>query len=541
MKFFLIPFLLFAFILHSCKSIDKNVVIEQIQPEYPVLKFKDFNHVLQIKIVLVDSTKTSMLNEIDLNLNGTSDFSSIESVALYNNSSNKGFLTDQKVLFAESNEIKPTMRFKGKMNLKQKENILWVSFKLKDDTDISSKLACVCKSVITNYGTAKVKELINPTQLRMGVALRNHNDDDVHTYRIPGLVTTNKGTLLACYDVRRDLGRDLQGNMDIGISRSIDGGNTWEPMRIAIDMGEYGGLPQKFNGVSDACLLVDKNSDNIFVCGLWMHGVINDDGKWIDGLTEESEDWNHQWLNKGSQSGFGIKQTAQFLIAKSNDDGKSWQEPVNLTQMCKKEEWWLWAPAPGAGITMSNGTLVLPTQGRDKKGECFSNITYSSDGGKTWKTSSPAYTNTTECAVVELPSGGLMLNMRDNRNWDNKGETNGRAIFTTNDMGETWIEHPTSHGGLNEPTCMASLYKHDTLLFFSNPDSKHDRKNITIRTSFDYGETWPLTPRLLLDEGNSAGYSCLTNIGDDQLGIIYESSQAQLVFQRISINDILKN
>jgi len=164
--------------------------------------------------------------------------------------------------------------------------------------------------------------------------------------------------------------------------------------------------------------------------------------------------------DQGFPTGFDVKQTSQFLISKSSDDGLTWSEPVNLTHMCKKEEWWLWAPAPGSGITLEDGTLVFPTQGRDKTGEPFSNITFSRDGGITWKTSAPAYTNTTECAVVQLDDGSLMLNMRNNRNRNNEGPDNGRAISVTNDLGATWTEHPTSKNALIEPVCMASLYKH---------------------------------------------------------------------------------
>src|SRR5690606_30718071 len=124
-------------------------------------------------------------------------------------------------------------------------------------------------------------------------ALRKHMDDDVHTYRIPGLHVTNEGTLLAVYDVRRDSSRDLQGNIDIGLSRSTDGGNTWEPMEVILDMKEWGGLPEKFNGVSDPNILIDRNTNTIFVAGLWMHGVLDKEGKWIEGLDEESEAWEH--------------------------------------------------------------------------------------------------------------------------------------------------------------------------------------------------------------------------------------------------------
>src|SRR3546814_7799977 len=68
-----------------------------------------------------------------------------------------------------------------------------------------------------------------------------------------------------------------------------------------MDMGEWGGLPEKFNGVSDACILVDQNSDAIYIAGLWMYGVLDTEGNWVEGLNEQSDDWNHQWRNKRSE------------------------------------------------------------------------------------------------------------------------------------------------------------------------------------------------------------------------------------------------
>jgi sialidase-1 len=312
-------------------------------------------------------------------------------------------------------------------------------------------------------------------------------------------------------------------------------------MQICMDMGEWGGLPQKFNGVSDASILV--NGSDIYIAGLWMYGVVNEEGKWVEGLTNESTDWNHQWRNKGSQPGFGEKQTSQFLLVKSTDDGETWSEPVNLTKMCKKEEWWLWAPAPGRGIVMEDGTLVFPTQGRDKVGLPFSNITYSEDNGISWQTSNHAYYNTTENSVVEYEKGKLMLNMRDNRNRQDKSGTNGRAVFTTSDLGNTWREHESSHGALIEPVCMASLYKHvyftdglkKEVLLFSNPNSKYHRINLTIKMSFDGGKTWPKDSWILLDEGRGRGYSCLTSIDEHTIGIVYEGSHSDLVFQKIDL------
>tara|TARA_B110000263_G_C15309088_1_gene512030 strand:- start:520 stop:1773 length:1254 start_codon:yes stop_codon:yes gene_type:complete len=407
-----------------------------------------------------------------------------------------------------------------------------------------------CTSIITNSGEVHVASgsIVTNIAQQLGVAVRQHKQDNVHTYRIPGLTTTNKGTLLATYDVRRELGRDLQGHMDIGLSRSLDGGQNREPMQIVLDMKTWGGLPEKFNGVSDANILVDRTNNDIYIAGLWMHGVINAEGKWLDGLNENSKDWNHQWKTKGSQPGLGVKQTSQFLIIKSTDDGKTWGEPVNLTEMCKDPKWWLWAPAPGHGITLKDGTLVFPTQGRDENGKTFSNITYSKDHGITWKTSNVAYQNTTECMAVELLDGSILLNMRDNRNRKEKGEKNGRAITVTYDLGETWTEQTTSHGALIESFCMASIHRHNykdkmgekkSILLFSNPNSKYKRHKQTIKVSFDDGLTWPEKYWMELDAGRGKGYSCLTSIDENTIGILYEGSQAQMTFQKILLSEFL--
>ena len=382
---------------------------------------------------------------------------------------------------------------------------------------------------------------------RIGIAVRQHWQDSVHTHRIPGLATANDGSLLAVYDARRDKGGDLQGDIDIGVSRSLDKGKTWLPMEVALDRKTWGNLPEKFNGISDACILVDKKTGTIFIAGLWMYGVLDKDGKWIEGLNENSKDWNHQWRDKGSQPGFDPKRTSQFLLTSSRDNGRTWSEPVNLTTLCKKESWWLWAPAPGAGITLRDGTLVFPTQGRDEKGQPFSNITYSKDGGKTWTTSKPAVNeSTTENMAVELTDGSIMLNMRANSNRTDTSDRNGRAIAVTTDLGQTWTTHPTSHGALIEPTCMASIIRHDytekgkkrSILVFCNPDSKTARNRISLKISFDDGRTWPKT--LLLDEKKGRGYSCLTSIDEQHIGVLYESSQADLVFQSISLRELLQ-
>jgi len=81
--------------------------------------------------------------------------------------------------------------------------------------------------VETSVGRIVARDETPQVRKRIGIALRRHWDDGVHTYRIAVLGTTPKGTLLSVYDMRRRMGRDLQEDIDIGLLRSTDGGRTW--------------------------------------------------------------------------------------------------------------------------------------------------------------------------------------------------------------------------------------------------------------------------------------------------------------------------
>ena len=540
-----ILFLLSLVMLTISCGYNDRVSAEIDSPTLPVLTGKKYNPVQKIRLIR-DSTGLNreeyILEKVTLSLEGTTDISDIDKVMLFRAGENDKLETDHPV-----GEVQPTatkITFSNHFTVTEDTTILWVSVTLKKSIDLSHKIKIRCEEIVTDRGKLKILPH-DAKELRAGVALRQHGQDGVHTSRIPGLATSKKGTLLAIYDARYESARDLQGHMDIALNRSFDGGRTWDPMQVVLDRKEWGGMPEKYNGVSDACILVDDRTGDIYVAGLWMHGLLDaETGKWVEGLTADSTRWLHQWRAKGSQPGFGVKETSQFLITKSSDDGLTWSEPINITS-AKKKEWWLFAPAPGQGITMTDGTLVFPSQGRDENGTSFSNITWSKDGGETWKTSNPATKNTTECAVVELQDGSLMLNMRDNRNRGNE-EVNGRSVFVTSDLGETWKEHPTSRKALIEPTCMASLHTHrymedgveKSLLLFVNPASTSKRNNITLKVSYDGGNTWPEEKQILLDEYSGRGYSCITSVNDSTLGILYESSQADMAFQTVSLKEI---
>ena len=577
---FLIPAIFFMI---SCTG-NKNPVDASLkQFQVPVLKFRQDNPVMQIKLSIPADSPSRKVSAFTIKTEGTDDLSDISAVRVYYMGKDSLWLKYEKAAEIAGNIVDPVYAddfspvhyvnpdfkddfnpvqfgndmppdskiiIEGEQVLESGDNYFWLMYELTDEADLHNKVDGACINISFADGSIIKPDYSNTVVQRIGVALRQHLDDNVHTYRVPGLATTNNGTLLAIYDARRDrwpgtFNTDLQGNIDIGVSRSTDGGNTWEPMRIALDMGEWGGLPQKYNGVSDACILVDENSDNIYVAGLWMHGVLDEEGRWIEGLTEESTDWEHQWRRKGSQPGFGVKQTSQFMIAKSVDDGMTWGKAENLTSMCKKEKWWLWAPAPGRGITLDDGTLVFPTQGKDEDGKAFSNITFSKDGGAIWKTSNHAYSGTNECAVVQLNDGSLMLNMRYRNPEAGKSS---RAVAVSNDLGETWSEHPTSRKALPEPVCMGSLYKHvytvngeeRSILLFSNPNiSESPRRKTTIKVSLDDGMTWPEKYWLLLDEGYNRGYSCLTSVDENTIGIIYEGSTADMTFESIPLDELI--
>lgn len=409
-----------------------------------------------------------------------------------------------------------------------------VGLRTKDAIDLDNIIEI--KKVILNTSEGRKECRISGSpRIRMGIALRQAGQDGCDNCRIPGLAITEKGTLIAVYDARWDMDRDLQGNIDICCNRSTDGGRTWSPMSKILDMGAWGDLPEKYNGVSDASITVDSTTGDIYVAGTWMYGILDEsDGHFVEGLDESSTAWNHQWRAHGSQPGYDVRQSSQMIISKSPDDGLTWSEPENITRQVKPEGWWLMTTAPGAGITLSDGTIVIPAQGRDENGMAISTIITSRDHGRSW-TAGTRITDavpSNECMAAELSDGSIMLNCRSTVNRGRKNG-NGRIIGTTKDLGQTWCEHPTSRNALIEPTCQASIIKVGDRLFFFNPNDTDRRVHHTLKCSTDDGMTWPVDLQIELDEDLGAGYSCMVAIDDHTLGILYEGSGANLVFQRV--------
>ncbi len=405
-------------------------------------------------------------------------------------------------------------------------NYLYVSLEIDSrKADLSDKFSCGVSSITLDDGNgAQALEIRqNGFPVRMlGVAVRDYGWNGVDTYRIPGLVRSVKGTLVAAYDIRHDSSYDLNGDIDIGVSRSTDGGRTWEKMRVAMDMGEAGGLPQGQNGIGDPCILSDATTGDLYISGVWAHGH--------GGATVTAD----------SRSGMDPIDAGQMVIVRSTDDGKTWSAPVNITAQVKDPSEICCFQGPGAGITMQDGTLVFPAQWWSTDKNAAAGIIYSRDHGQTWHRSGGTVPYTCESQVAEITPGVLMLNMR------NYGTPeHARKVFTSGDMGETWQPHP-SNNTLSEPVCQASLLMvpagentlRRDLLFFSNPASRPgERTHITLRASTDLGMNWPFS--VMLDEEHGWGYSCIAQVDEETVGILYESSAAQIVFQKIKLRDLI--
>lgn len=544
MKKAVILFSLFCF-LCAIPVVQAADTIFVRETRIPILIERQDNVLFYLRL---DAKESQTLNDVVLNLGEGVNLSEIQSIKLYyggtealQDSGKKRFApvgyissnTPGKTLAANpSYSIKKSevtnpgnqVVLKGDQKLFPGINYFWISLQMKPGTSLTSKVTADIAS-ITLDGKKVLLDVVseNGIEHRMGVGVRHAGDDNSAAFRIPGLVTTNKGTLLGVYDVRYNSSVDLQEHVDVGLSRSTDGGKTWEKMRLPLAFGEFGGLPAGQNGVGDPSILVDTKTNNVWVVAAWTHGMGNQRAWW------------------SSHPGMDMNHTAQLVLAKSTDDGKTWSAPINITEQVKDPSWYFLLQGPGRGITMSDGTLVFPTQFIDSTRVPNAGIMYSKDGGKNWKMHNYARTNTTEAQVAEVEPGVLMLNMRDNRGGS-------RAVAITKDLGKTWTEHESSRKALPESVCMASLISVKAkdnvlgkdLLIFSNPNTTKGRYNTTIKISLDGGVTWSPEHQLLLDEGNNWGYSCLSMIDKETIGILYESSVAHMTFQAVKLKDIIK-
>ena len=360
-----------------------------------------------------------------------------------------------------------------------------------------------------------------------------------HTFRIPVLLMSAPGTLLAFCEGRRDGVRD-HGTIFLLLKRSFDGGRTWGPVQVIWqEEGHTSGNPAP---------VIDEASGKIVLVFCRNNSGVH--------LTE------------------------------SADDGVTWARPRNITRQVRLPHWEWYATGPSPGVCLhqgKRGRLVIPSNHSARLGGVLvgrAHAIYSDDHGKTWqlgepvplpaesakfaaelrrqedaerkralgtsraepvepdKTPRPAGRDPgslfagNEACIVELPDGRLMMNTRGSA----RGVVPARGVSMSEDGGATWS--PLRHdAALVEPSCHADLRSVAAgqagnarpLLIFSNPahppipDWDQGRRRMTVKLSLDGGKTWPHAKRL--HEGPSS-YSSLTVLRDGTVLCLFEGGAA---------------
>ena len=311
-----------------------------------------------------------------------------------------------------------------------------------------------------------------------------------YCYRIPSLLMTKHGTILAFAEARK-LGCRDHGDIDLVVKRSFDSGKTWSSMQVIADDGNH--------TMGNPCPVVDRSTGTI-------------------------------WLPC-------CRTNREILVMKSTDDGKTWLETVNIKVQTANPAWHWLGTGPGHGIQLSNGRLVIPcwADATPNLGEIQQSFAlYSDDAGASWTAGTALESNMSdECEVVELEDRSLYMNARSRQG------KHQRAYAFSQNGGETWSPikfDPT----LPEPSCQGALVRFtDTNRFersrilLSSPAAQNTRSHMTVRLSYDECQSWPVSK--IVHEGSSA-YSDLTVSADRHILLLYEvDKSSSLTLARFNI------
>ena len=416
-------------------------------------------------------------------------------------------------------------------------------------------------------------------------------------YRIPSVITTKHGTIVACADARYFTCRDNPNRIDKAICRSLDNGKTWQDMFIAVK--EEGESMQFSSAAIDPCLVYDDESDKTLMLyshtpagvgildsrrgtGLDKKGrqiVVKDKKTYYlckDGVLYDKDvptaytvDENFNVIENGKkvgniktlEGGFTEYRTSYMYVSESSDDGVTWSKPVCISDQIKEDYMCFIGCGPGVGLKIKNGAhkgrLVAPIYFTPRFWplmECTACI-YSDDSGKTWKLGGVAGENrkrlgifkvghkfiidgerTSESQIIELPDGSLKVFVR------NHASCRKVAVAISKDGGESW--HDYHHIDVPQCICQISAINivdgdRPATLLLNAADPKK-REHGVIRLSYDYGETFPYAATI--KEGEFV-YSSMCQAKDGTICVLYEgSTQHETVdFITLTVDDIKKN
>lgn len=314
----------------------------------------------------------------------------------------------------------------------------------------------------------------------------------VADFRIPSLVATGKGTLIAFAEARLQSSSDCKSKY-IAARRSVDNGTTWGPL-----VPVFGNKLPTDETAGNPTVVFDVQTGRIVV--LFMIGDA-----------------------KHCNPGLSI-----MILDDDGSDGITWSTPRNISASLGAYAGALPGPGTAAQLPLSSawpGRIIFPAH----LGAYVSDaVAYSDDGGDSWSLSETVFPKMDESVIAALPNGSLILNMRNNR----LSACKCRAISRSEDGGKTWTPI-TFDATLIEPVCQASLVEIGNSLYFSNPASTTGRANITVRKSNDGGASWQ-NPGFLVNAPVSDGYTCMASgwaivdpssgVNDLYGGILYESS-----------------
>ena len=310
--------------------------------------------------------------------------------------------------------------------------------------------------------------------------------DGYHTFRIPSIVVTNSGTLLAFCEGRKTSQSD-HGDVDLVLKRSTDGGRMWGPMQLIYEDGGSAKIT-----IGNPTVVVDRQTGTV-----WLAFCRDND---------------------------------RVFVTHSDDDGATWAKPREITKDVKID-WWTWyATGPGHGTQLTRppykGRLMIPSNHTNAgKKQCWSHVFFSDDHGRSWQLGGNVPDDhTSEPEIVELVDGTLMMNTR---NWPPR-EAHRRAVSLSTDGGKTWTE-PYHDQTLITPHCQGSIIRYTappeydkTRILFSNPASTRNREKMTVRLSYDEGKTWAVSKQI---HAGPSAYSCLVVLPDMTIGCLYEGGQ----------------
>lgn len=330
---------------------------------------------------------------------------------------------------------------------------------------------------------AKIEEINEPKtqELVFEDLFSAEAKENIACYRIPSLITAPNGDLIAAIDERVPSCADLRGSKDINIvqRRSTDNGKTWSEIETVVDFPEG-------ESASDPSMIVDEETDEIFMFYNFMD------------LDNEA---NIYYLH----------------VVSSKDNGKTWTEPRDITAEIAKDEWHkdFKFITSGRGTQTSSGRLLHTLVNLDNGLHLFG----SDDHGESWFLIDTPIQPADESKVIELADGRYMINARVNT-----GEGH-RYVHISDDKGESWETRPETK--LTDPGNNASIIRYTRdgenekdILLFSNSNDAEKRKNLSVRISYDEGETWSEGKTIF---PGSAAYSDLTVLENGDIGVFFEA------------------